>query len=233
MLWFFLAVIIFGPFHVILGPLLGERASKFLMFITYRIAAIMVIYPPLHWVVNHGREKISKDLSCIMVGNHGSNMDFYINPHTAPMLIRVLVKKELEKIPIFGSVMKAVCISVDRKDDESKKRSLKELRKKLDKGYSVFIYPEGTRNRTDEPLQPFKSGAFRLAIETGLPIAVTTIGNIKQRNDIRNGIFDSTPGPVHVYWDGPISTEGMTMDDVPALKEKVREIMLGHLKKHA
>ncbi len=230
--WFALTVLLFAPVHMILAPIFGEKAARFLMWLTYRVGAYFILIPPLTFIKNHGRDKISKDLKAVVIGNHTSNMDFYVNPHTAPMYIRVLVKKELEKIPLFGSVMKAIAISVDRGDKASRKESMRKLKEKLDKGYSIFIYPEGTRNRTDKLLNDFKSGAFRMAIEMQLPLVVTTTANTRLINDLRHGIFDMRPGILHVYWDGPIETKGMTLEDVPALMEKARLIMEGHLKRH-
>ncbi len=230
--WFLMTVIIFAPFHLVLAPIFGEKAAKFLMFLTYRIAAYFILIPTLTFIKNHGRNKVDTSRSYVVVGNHTSNLDFYVNPYTAPMYIRVLVKKELEKVPLFGSVMKAIAISVDREDKGSRKESLRKLKEKLDLGYSIFIYPEGTRNKTDKPLGKIKYGAFRLAIESQLPLLITTIANARDLNDNRNGTFDFCPGVLHVYWDEVIETKGMTLDDVPALTARAEAIMTGHILKH-
>ncbi len=232
LLWFGVAVVLCAPLHIVLAPIFGEKAARFLMWWTYRIGAYFILIPSLTFIKNHGRDKIDKNLKAVVVGNHTSNMDFYVNPHTAPMFIRVLVKKELEKIPLFGSVMKAIAISVDRGDKDSRKASLAKLKDKLERGYSIFIYPEGTRNRTDKLLNDFKSGAFRMAIEMKLPLVITTTANTRLINDIRHGVFDMRPGILHVYWDGPIDTSSMALDDVPALMEKTKNIMEAHLKRH-
>lgn len=202
------------------------------MFITYRIAAYIILIPCLHFVKNHGREKIDKNRSYMIVGNHHSNLDFYVHPHSAPVYIRVLVKKELEKVPLFGSVMKAVAVSVERGNKDSAKRSFAALKEKLDKGYSIFIYPEGTRNRKQPIFGEFKKGAFRMAIEHELPLLVSTIGNARQIINLRNGTFDARPGIVHVYWDEVIETKGMTMDDIPELMERVKGMMRKNIMKH-
>jgi 1-acyl-sn-glycerol-3-phosphate acyltransferase len=230
-LWFSITVILFAPFHIILAPIFGEKAAKFLMFMTYRIGAYFILVPCLHFIKNHGREKIDKNRSYLIVGNHHSNLDFYVHPHSAPVYIRVLVKKELERIPLFGSVMKAIAVSVERGDRDSAKRSFATLKEKLDKGYSIFIYPEGTRNREQEMFGEFKKGAFRMAIEHELPLLISTIGNSRKLQDLRNG-FDACPGIVHVYWEEAIETKGMTMDDIPALMERTKEVMRKNILKH-
>lgn len=231
-LWYALAILIFAPFHMLLAPLFGEKASRFLMFVTYRIGAPFILIPCLHRVKNHGKENIDLNRSYMVVGNHSSNLDFYLNPYSAPMYIRVLVKKELTKLPLFGSVMKAIAIPVDRQNKDSGRQGLEQLKEKLTEGYSAFIYPEGTRNRTQEPLLDFKNGAFRTAIECQVPVLVTTIANARKINDIRQSLPDCCPGTIHIYWEVPIETKGMTQDDVPRLKQMAREMMLKRLELH-
>jgi len=88
---------------------------------------------------------------------------------------------------------------------------------------SVMIFPEGTRSKTAE-LLPFKDGAFRLAIEAGvpvLPLALSGTGTALRKHDWR---FGRSRAEVRVL--EPIETQGLTLDDVPALKSKVREIIV-------
>ena len=88
---------------------------------------------------------------------------------------RPLAKKELLKIPVFGWVTKATCVVVDRNNSESRKKSIGFLKKILGFGISILIFPEGTQNRTNNLLQPFRDGAFRIAVDTQqsiMPLAV-------------------------------------------------------------
>lgn len=199
---------------------------------TYRIAAYFILIPTLQFVKNHGREKIDKSKSYMVVGNHSSNLDFYIHPHSAPVDIRVLVKQELTKIPLFGAVMKSIAVPVERGNRDSGKKGIEKLKAKLALGYSLFIYPEGTRNLTQEPVAEFKKGAFRTAIECELPLVISTIGNARQINDIRKRLLNCRPGIIHVYWEEPIETKGMTEEDIPELMERTREIMTRNIEKH-
>ncbi len=100
----------------------------------------------------------------------------------------------------------------------------------LQEKISVILFPEGTRNRSQEPLLNFKDGAFRLAIETQLPIAVLTIFNTA--DFLPADAFEMKPGTVCAIWDEPIETKGLTMEDVPALKEKVRNILSGNIEQN-
>jgi 1-acyl-sn-glycerol-3-phosphate acyltransferase len=102
------------------------------------------------------------------------------------------------------------------------------MKRSLDEGISVFLCPEGTRNRTSNPLIEFKDGAFRLAIEAQVPVAVFTIFDSKKRNSPQSQM-EIIPGVIHGKWDEPIETKGMTLDDVSLLKEKVYDMILKNL----
>jgi 1-acyl-sn-glycerol-3-phosphate acyltransferase len=88
---------------------------------------------------------------------------------------------------------------------------------------SVMIFPEGTRSRTAE-LLPFKDGAFRLAIEAGvalLPLAVSGTRTALPKHDWR---FGRSVAEVRVL--DPVETAGLTLDDVPALKARIRDMIV-------
>jgi 1-acyl-sn-glycerol-3-phosphate acyltransferase len=98
----------------------------------------------------------------------------------------------------------------------------------LKEGVSVFICPEGTRNKTEQPLLDFRDGAFRLAIASQLPLAVLTV------NSTRNllspfKLLSLSPGTIECAWSHPIVTTGMTEGDLPRLKEMAKESMLKNL----
>ncbi|MBK9337706.1 MAG: 1-acyl-sn-glycerol-3-phosphate acyltransferase [Lewinellaceae bacterium] len=176
-----------------------------------------------------GAEKIDRKQSYLIVGNHSSALDFIVNAEAFPGVFQFLAKQELHKVPVFGWVVKKMCLTVDRSSAMSRARSVVLLKQQLAAGWSIFIYPEGGRNRTAEPLAPFIDGAFRIAIQTKAPIAVQTITNMKDISATAQSI-DLRPGTVRIVWDGPIETANMTADDIPALKEQVRQLMLARLK---
>ncbi len=132
---------------------------------------------------------------------------------------RALAKKELLKIPVFGWIAQVMCVVVDRSSNESRRRSIENLKRILGLGISVLIFPEGTQNRTKEPLQPFYDGAFRIAVETQepiLPIVVVGAGKL-----MPPGRFHIQPGKITVLVGEPIPTEGLTLAEVKDLREKV------------
>jgi 1-acyl-sn-glycerol-3-phosphate acyltransferase len=178
-----------------------------------------------------GREKIDRGRTYVFVGNHQSQLDIPVYARACRNTFRFLAKAELKKIPIIGFAVTRVYVTVDRKDKHDRNRSLQEMKKSLAEGISVFLCPEGTRNRNPgrQPLLDFKDGAFRLAIETQTPMAVLTVLDSGKRNSPQSQL-ELIPGTIHAIWDEPIETKGMTTDDVPLLKQKVYNLMLGHLK---
>lgn len=173
----------------------------------------------------HGREHLLPGQSYVIVGNHRSSLDFIVHAHAFPGVFRFLAKQELQKIPVFGWVVKKMCLIVDRSSAMSRARSVVALKQQLAAGWSIFIYPEGSRNKTEDLLGPFYDGAFRIAIQTGAPLAVETILNI---NDVTFG-YNLQPGVVHIVWEEPIPTAGMTANDIPELKSRVESLMMKRL----
>ena len=149
-----------------------------------------------------GLEKIN-NRPCVIVSNHRSAIDFIINAHAYPGIFRFLAKQELLKVPVFGWVVRKMCLIVDRSSPQSRAQSIIGLKEALNQGWSIFIYPEGARNRTEKPLAPFYDGAFRVAIQTEAPLVVQTVKNV--RNVSRTvKAADLMPGTVDIIWDEPI-----------------------------
>lgn len=159
----------------------------------------------------------------VCVSNHLSFTDIFLICHL-PWEMKWLAKRTLFRIPCVGWGMWLVGdIAIDRNSPRSARASLERCAHYLERNVPVMIFPEGTRSKTGE-LQSFKDGAFRLAIETRsemLPIAVWGTEKALPKNDWRPGF---SRGRVAVG--EPISTEGMTFDDVPRLKALVRERIL-------
>jgi 1-acyl-sn-glycerol-3-phosphate acyltransferase len=101
----------------------------------------------------------------------------------------------------------------------------------LQKHISIFIFPEGTFNETGAPLKDFFDGAFRIAIETETPIKPVLFIDTVDRLHFRS-IFTLTPGPSRVVFMDEVPVEGLTIDDLPALKDKVYAIMDAGLRRY-
>lgn len=171
-----------------------------------------------------GVEHIDPARSYVIVGNHRSSLDFIVNAAAFPGVYRYLAKQELQKIPVFGWVVKKMCLIVDRSSAISRARSVVNLKQQLADGWSIFIYPEGSRNKTSEALGTFHDGAFRIAIQTGAPLAIQTLVNV---HDVISPTrsADLRPGVLRIVWEAPIETGELKQEDVSDLKERVRSLM--------
>lgn len=233
-IWAVYAVLLFLVLMTIGLPVLfffmaivpGERALRSNIYYLHHIFTPLFLTLVGIRLKVEGRERLDPGHSYVIVGNHSSSLDFIVHAHAFPGVFRFLAKQELQKIPVFGWVVKKMCLTVDRSSAMSRARSVVALKQHLADGWSIFIYPEGSRNKTEDLLGPFYDGAFRIAIQTKAPLAVATITNMSK---ISSG-YNLRPGTVRIVWDEPISTEGMKGEDIMALKEKAEQLMLQHLK---
>lgn len=156
----------------------------------------------------------------IAVANHESYADIFLISHL-PWEMKWLSKDAIFRIPVMGWMMRmAGDIEVRREERASRAQSIEECRDRLSKRVSVMIMPEGTRSRGNE-LLPFRPGAFRLAIETGCPILPMAVAGT--RDAMAKGSLVFRPARAEVRVLEPIETEGMTLEDLPALRDRVRD----------
>ncbi len=159
----------------------------------------------------------------VVVSNHESFADILLISHL-PWEMKWLSKAELFRIPILGWTMWLVGdIPVRRGFGPSAIEAMERCRRALDNRVSVMIFPEGTRSKTSE-LLPFKDGAFRLAIEAGvpiLPLVVSGTGTALRKHDWRFGRSDAEVRVLE-----PVETAGLTLSDIPELKARVRHTIV-------
>lgn len=175
----------------------------------------------------HGADLVKREATYIYVSNHLSQIDILANASAVPHPIKFLAKMEVKYIPFFGFMVKMLAIVVDRQNKDSREQSFERMLVALKQGESLFLYPEGTRNRTGQPLKEFKDGAFRAAILAQVPIVVQTLVNPRELNN-PDGIH-LQPGRLDLYFSAPIDTRGMSLEDVPRLKRQVIDEMMRHL----
>lgn len=122
-----------------------------------------------------GREHFDPRKTCVLMSNHQSFYDIPVLYYALGSNIRMVAKKELGQVPLFGRAAKqAGFIFVDRGNREAAIRSLDLAKDHLANGTSIYIAPEGTRS-IDGNLLPFKKGGFMLALEMGVPIVPVTL----------------------------------------------------------
>ena len=119
-----------------------------------------------------GRENVPKDEAVLYAANHRGFADIPVSYITLPTLTGFVAKKEIKKVPIFSWWMKNLnCLFLDRDDMKEGLKTILTGMEHMKNGYSIFIMPEGTRNRGDElDLLPFKEGSFKIAEKTGCAI---------------------------------------------------------------
>ncbi|MBN3584238.1 1-acyl-sn-glycerol-3-phosphate acyltransferase [Algoriphagus aestuarii] len=216
LLIFVFLMLLFGLFIVI--PLLFSPKAGEVSFFFIRVWARIWAFLSGFKIEIHGREKIDLNQPYIYIFNHRSFFDAPVIPVAIPQQVRALGKKELSKIPLFGWVVGKAAVWVDRYDPESRKESIQKLVDILKQGISIVVAPEGTRNDTDKMLLPFQKGAFRLSVETGIPILPMAIIGADQIH--QKGSLLLSPGKVRVYFSRPIYPDPET--GLEELEEKCR-----------
>ncbi len=211
-------MLLFGLFIVI--PLILSSKGGKISFIFIRLwAGIWSFLSGIRYEI-HGKENIELSKPYIYIFNHRSFLDAPIIPLSIPQEVRAIGKKELSKIPIFGAVVGKLAIWVDRSNPESRRESLEKLMKILNSGISVVVAPEGTRNDTGETLLPFQKGAFRLSIETRIPILPMAV--IGADKIMKRGSFLLCPGKVRIYFSSPMKPPLASETAISEFAEKGR-----------
>ncbi len=114
---------------------------------------------------NFHRKKIDFKKSYIIIPNHQSYIDAASIYTSIPAVFKTLGKKEVEKVPIYGIIFKAVCITVDRSSMTGRALSFRKMKTELESGLSITIFPEGTfADIPQANLLPFQDGGFTLAV---------------------------------------------------------------------
>jgi 1-acyl-sn-glycerol-3-phosphate acyltransferase len=165
----------------------------------------------------------------VVVANHQSQFDI-------PVLLKVLgldlcwvMKQEIKLIPLVGiGATMLGNIAIDRKNGEKARSQIAAAVQKMSGDVGLMFFPEGTRSR-DVPLLPYKSGAFRIAIQQQMPILPVTI--VGTRNINPAGTFWLRPGCVKVMVHPPIRTEGLDERHVGDVQKQVRAWTLAQVER--
>lgn len=163
----------------------------------------------------------------MLVANHTSMTDIMLMLYISRNPFVFVGKKELAKIPLFGFFYKRTSILVDRANAKSRHDVFVRAQKKLNRGLSVCIFPEGGVPETNALLDEFKDGAFRLAIEHGIPLIPITFHDNKKRFSYK--FFSGGPGKLRVRIHEQIPTGILEIEDKRMLKNQVRALILAEL----
>lgn len=187
--------------------------------------AMTKVNPAWH-VTRSGTMPADPRLPYVVVSNHQSNADIPLIS-TLPWDMKWVAKAELFRVPVVGWMMRlAGDIPVDRGDRRSRVLVLRRAQHYLARRCSVMFMPEGTRSK-DGRVRPFQDGAFRLAIEAGVPVLPLAIDGTQHALPTHGWQFGAADCRVHVL--DPIETTGLAPTDAPALRERVRQSIIAQI----
>ena len=215
-----LCVVLWLPAMALLRLLtLSDPGRYWVGYLFRRIGPVVATLNPFWKFSYRGTMPADPRRPYVVVSNHESFADILLISHL-PWEMKWLSKAELFRIPLMGWLMHlAGDVPVKRGFGPSAAEAMNRCREILARRVSVMIFPEGTRSPTNE-LLPFKDGAFRLALDAGvpiLPLALHGTSTALRKHDWR---FGRSTAIVVVL--EPVDTAGLTAADLPALKERIR-----------
>ncbi len=220
-LWFFLIFLLLWPFFWLF---LQRKEWHWLANWCNRIWAV-VVYTisllPLRMVYKFKPQKGQVYVFC---ANHSSYIDIPVMLWGVKQNFCFMGKSSLAKVPLIGYMYKKLNILVDRKNPRSRVEAYEQAGREVEKGNSLVMFPEGTIAPSAPFMGEYKEGAFKIAIAKQIPIVPVTIPyNWLILPD--DGKWLGRPHVAMAVFHEPIETKGMTLDDLPYLKEKTREVI--------
>jgi len=168
-----------------------------------------------------GKEHFKHGINYVVVYNHNALLDVPLSAPFVPGGNKTIAKASFAKVPIFGLFYKRGSVLINRKSDNSRLKSFEDMKTVLKNGMHMCLYPEGTRNRSEEPLKPFFDGAFKLAIVSKKDIIPCVITGTKKAMPIHKSFY-LLPTKLTMHFLPVVSSAGAKTKD---LKENVYNIM--------
>jgi 1-acyl-sn-glycerol-3-phosphate acyltransferase len=222
---FLISLFLAFPFFVLVSIGGTMRGRKIIYYIVHYWAKVWLLLIGMPQKIQ-GPKPLKQRY--VIVANHISYLDTIVIFPGLPGYFRALGKSEIAKIPILGFVYKQIVVMVDRSSQKSRAMSMRLMWRALKRESSILIFPEGTFNETGEVLKEFYNGAFRLAIDTQTPILPVLLPDTVHRWHYSRW-WKMWPGRNRMIYLDPVPVAGMTIKDVPELKERVAGIMAAQL----
>ncbi len=175
-----------------------------------------------------GKSNFKPGETYVVTSNHNSLMDVPLSSPFIPGANKTIAKSTFTKVPLFGFYYMKGSVIVNRNNDKSRRQSFEKMKAVLKQGIHICIYPEGTRNRTSEPLKKFYDGAFKLAVETKKSIIPAVIFNTKKVLPL-DKTFYFWPHRIEMHFLEPIEVQDMNSVQ---LKQNVFEVMKAYYLQH-
>jgi len=209
---------------LLLTPFTTSRTASRLAAVPW--ARLLVWITPMRVKVV-GREHVDSRQSYVLVSNHQSQFDIFLLYGWLGVDFKWVMKQELRKVLGIGVACDRLGhIFIDRSNHAAALATLETAKGKIVDGTSVMFFPEGTRSR-DGKLKRFKKGAFRMAVDLGLPILPLTVTGT--RDVLPAGTSDLLPGSATLVIHKPVPVAGFTPNDCQRLSDQVREIIASSL----
>lgn len=148
-----------------------------------QLRIIQCVFKILSWISGIkltviGEENVPTNEPILYIGNHRSFFDTVITYARCPMLTAYISKKSMGLVPIFNMWMVRLhCLFLDRDDIRQGLQVILSAIDLIKSGISVTVFPEGTRNKENDTMLPFKEGTFKIAQKTRCPIVPMAITN--------------------------------------------------------
>ena len=166
----------------------------------------------------------------VIVANHTSHLDIPALSLAVPAYFGFLAKAELSNVPLLRIFFKTIDIEVERDRPEGGAKSYKLSVQALKSGKSLVIFPEGGIYGNPKIINPFKEGAFRIAIRQKIPIL--PVGLPDTHKYLPDEVKRGKPGRIHVILHEPVETASLTDADIPALIEEIRTMFQKDIDSH-
>ena len=174
-----------------------------------------------------GAENIPSE-SCLFVANHQGNFDFFAMMGYINKPIGFVAKKEIGQFPYVPLWMKAMhCVFIDRHNPRESVKAINEAAENLKNGYSMVIFPEGTRSKNHK-MGEFKKGSLKLAIKSGVPIVPVTLDGSYKVYEENNG-KEFRPTEVNIIVDKAIYIDQFTKEEQKDMTSYVQSIIQKNL----
>lgn len=214
------STLFFGSLSIILVIITNPRITSFVCGSLW--ARLNGYFTPMRVRVS-GRENIDPKQSYVIVSNHQSQYDIFVLYGWLGVDFKWVMKQELRKVPGIGiGCEKMGHIFIDRSDNRRALASLNAAKKNITGGTSVVFFPEGTRSR-DGAMGPFKKGAFKMALDLGLPVLPITINGTK--DILPSGTMTLFPGTATMTIHEPIEIAGYHDDSIEPLMGKAHAVI--------
>lgn len=212
----FLAVCVYALVYCTFFPRRLNNTSKLAAYMSWALPALGIK------LIRKNQSPLPANQPAVYVINHQDVLDVFICPGMIPPNVAILGKSSLRYTPVFGlAFWLAGNIFINRTNKEKAWETMHSLTKTIhERGCSMYMFPEGTRSK-GRGLLSFKTGAFTLAIEAGLPIVPIVFSSTHKNIDLTRWQAGSVIGEFLE----PISTEGMTIEDAKNLMAITRQRM--------